>query len=264
MTLVTEVNASAKLCFPLKRFKSFLKPYWNNELNSLHGDMKQRRAEWIRHGKPRGNCHPTYKMYKSAMAYFRRKHRYYMQLYMKTQIEGIDKLAEVNTDLFWRHINSRPKKSNSFFSFEINLNGRLGSAPQEIADGWAEHFETLYDRHEGSFDREFKCHISREMQKINESLSDESSLAECPIITTEEVQAAAHLAHRGKAAGENGVTYEHIIFGGQFSYKLLAKLFNAVLKFSFAPIEMKKRVIISLFKGGRKKGITQTTIELSH
>ena len=54
------------------------------------------------------------------------------------------------------------------------------------------------------------------MQKINESLSDESSLAECPIITTEMVQAAARLAQRGKAAGEDGVTYEHILLGGQF------------------------------------------------
>ena len=78
------------------------------------------------------------------------------------------------------------------------------------------------------------------MRNINESLADESSLTECPIITADEVQAAARLAHRGKAAGEDGITYEHIIFGGDFLYKLLAKLFNAVLQFSFAPREMKK------------------------
>ena len=91
------------------------------------------------------------------------------------------------------------------------------------------------------------------MRNINESLADESSLTECPIITADEVQAAARLAHRGKTAGEDGITYEHIIFGGDFLYKLLAKLFNAVLQFSFAPREMKKGVIISLFKGGQKK-----------
>ena len=89
-----------------------------------------------------------------------------------------------------RHINSRRKKSNSFSNSEINFNGRIMSTLQEIADGWAKHVETLYDRHEGSFDRELKCHISREMQNINEWLFDEYSLAECPIITTEEVQAA--------------------------------------------------------------------------
>ena len=126
------------------------------------------------------------------------------------------------------------------------------STPQEIVDGWARHFETLYDRHEGSLDREFKCHISREMQNINKWLFDVYSLAECPTITTEVVQAAARLAHREKTTGEDGVMYEHIIFGRQFLYKLLAKLFYVVLHFSFAPIEMKKKgVIISLFKGGR-------------
>ena len=56
---------------------------------------------------------------------------------MKTQIEEIDKLAEVNTDLFWRHINLSRKKSNSFSSSKINFNGRIVSNPQEIADGWA-------------------------------------------------------------------------------------------------------------------------------
>ena len=253
LTLVNEVNASAKLCFPLKRFKPFLKPYWNYELSSMHSDMKQKRAEWITQGKLRGNIHPTYKMYKLAKALFRRKHRFYVQVYMKKQIEEIDRLAEVNSDLFWRHVNSRRKKSNSFSGSELNFNGRIVSTPQEVADGWAKHFETLYGRHEGSFDDEFKCHITREMRNINESLADESSLTECPIITAVEVQAAARLAHRGKAAGEDGITYEHIIFGGDFLYKLLAKLFNAVLQFSFAPREMKKGVIISLFKGGRKK-----------
>ena len=108
------------------------------------------------------------------------------------------------------------------------------STPQEVSDGWAKHFETLYGRHESSFDDEFKCHISREMRNINGSLADESSLTECPIITPEEVQAADRLAHRGKAVGEDGITYEHIIFGGDFLYKLLARLFNAVLQVSFA------------------------------
>ena len=122
----------------------------------------------------------------------------------------------------------------------MNFNGRIVSTPQEIADGLAKHFETLYDRHEGSIDREFKCHISRQMQNINEWLFHEYSLAECPIITTEEVQAAARLADRGKTTGEEWVTYEQIIFGRQFLCKLLAKLLNAVLHFSFAPIEMKK------------------------
>ena len=90
------------------------------------------------------------------------------------------------------------------------------STPQEIADGWAKHFETLSDRHECSFDREFKCHISREMQNINESLSDESSLDECPIITTEEMQAAARLAHRGKAAVEDGELMNIPCLAGNF------------------------------------------------
>ena len=41
-------------------------------------------------------------------------------------------------------------------------------------------------------------------------------LSECPIITTEEVQAAARLAHRGKAAVEDGELMKISCLAGNF------------------------------------------------
>ena len=52
---------------------------------------------------------------------------------MKKQIEEIDRLTEVNSNLFWRHINSRRKKSNSFSGYKLNFNGRIASTPQEVS-----------------------------------------------------------------------------------------------------------------------------------
>ena len=56
-------------------------------------------------------------------------------------------------------------------------------------------------------------------------------ILEIPSISTEEVQAAARLAHTGKARRDDGVTYKHIIFGGDFICMLLAKFFNAIVQF---------------------------------
>ena len=61
------------------------------------------------------------------------------------------------------------------------------------------------------------------------------------------------MGKRGKAAGVDGITYEHIQFGGETLNVLLAKLFSSMLKLSYAPTEMKRGVIITLFKGGNKR-----------
>ena len=42
------------------------------------------------------------------------------------------------------------------------------------------------------------------------------------------------------------------MFGGNFLSKVISKFFNAVVRLSYAPCEMKKGVIIMLFKGGNK------------
>ena len=73
------------------------------------------------------------------------------------------------------------------------------------------------------------------------------------VISTDEVQAAVRLGKKCKAAGEDGLTYEHTEFGGEILPSLLAKLFTAMLKYSYGPDEMKKGVIITLFKGGNKR-----------
>ena len=43
------------------------------------------------------------------------------------------------------------------------------------------------------------------------------------------------------------------MFGGTHLYQILSKLFSAMIKFSYVPIEMKKGVRITLYKGGIKR-----------
>ena len=48
------------------------------------------------------------------------------------------------------------------------------------------------------------------------------------VISSEEVESAVRLAHKGKACGDDGIYYEHIMFGGVFLYQILADLFSAI------------------------------------
>ena len=49
------------------------------------------------------------------------------------------------------------------------------------------------------------------------------------------------------------IMYEHCVYGGTFLCIILTKLFNAVIRLSYAPIDMKRGVIITLFKGWNKR-----------
>ena len=60
------------------------------------------------------------------------------------------------------------------------------------------------------------------------------------VITSEEVESAVRLAHKGKACGEGGVYYEHLMFGGIQLFQILSQLFSAMIKLSYVPAEMKK------------------------
>ena len=219
-TIVSVVKKAAVESLPIKKFKSFLKPYWNDELKGLHKEMKCKRANWIRSGRPRGNNSESYTIYKTAKCDFRRIHRRIVDAFMKRQIEEIDRVAEIDSTLFWRLVNAKRKKSASAVCADINFNGHMASTPQEITDGWAEHFETLYSSSDDPrFDDEHKNHISRQLQIINENLA----FSEPPTINTEEVEAAVRLGKKGKAAGDDGITYEHTAFGGEIIFVLLAK-----------------------------------------
>lgn len=212
--------------------------------------MKQKRAIWVSNGKPRGNNSHFYKRYKEAKRLFRRKHRSAIDTYLKNKIEEIDRLAEVDSSMFWRLVSAKRKPSGSSPGFEIKFDGKIVSNPQEITNEWAKHFTELYKPSTDSrFDDDHKCDISRQLQNINDNLE----VSEQPVISAEEIQAAVQLGKIGKAAGVDGITYEHIQFGGETLNVLLAKLFSSMLKLSYAPTEMKRGVIITLFKGGNKR-----------
>ena len=52
--IVSEITRAARKCFPVKKYKPFLKPYWNQELCNFHKRMTSKRAAWITNGKHEG------------------------------------------------------------------------------------------------------------------------------------------------------------------------------------------------------------------
>ena len=253
-SLVYEVKSCAENCFPLKKFKRFLKPYWNKELRDLHHKMKTKRGVWTGAGKPRNPTCRSYIEYKDAKRNFRRCHRHYVEKYLQSQNEEIDRAAEIDSNMFWRMVNARRKASANRAGSEIIFNGKHFNTSAEITTEWGKYFKDLYSpTNNDYFDNSFDTLVSSEMNQIDRVLSDSANPLEYPEISVDEVGSAVKLAHKNKAGGEDGITYEHVIYGGEFLFEIIAKFFNAVIRYSYAPKEMKKGVIVTLFKGGNKR-----------
>lgn len=151
-------------------------------------------------------------------------------------------------------VNARRKASANRSGSEIIFNGKHFNTSAEITTEWGKYFKDLYSpTNNDYFDNSFDTLVSSEMNQIDRVLSDSANPLEYPEISVDEVGSAVKLAHKNKAAGEDGITYEHVIYGGEFLFEIIAKFFNAVIRYSYAPKEMKKGVIVTLFKGGNKR-----------
>ncbi|KAH3784865.1 hypothetical protein DPMN_162937 [Dreissena polymorpha] len=58
------LRASADSAFPKKTLKTYLKPYWTEELSALHARAKRARAIWCREERARGNSSVVCREYK--------------------------------------------------------------------------------------------------------------------------------------------------------------------------------------------------------
>ena len=172
-TLASGITATAQNCFPVKTFKHFLKPYWNQELRDFHKRMTIKRAVWVADGKPMDSCCLTYKEYKNSKREFRRCHRKYANKYLQNQIDQIDKAAEVDSSLFWRMINARQKKSNSAPGLKLIFNDRHCNTSTEINNEWAKYFAKLYTPTQAAhFDDAFSETIPNEKVNIRNDLEN--------------------------------------------------------------------------------------------
>ena len=98
------------------------------------------------------------------------------------------------------------------------------------------YFKNLYTPDEDeSFDDNVKLQVENELHEIKQHLQ----VIKC--------------SKGGKACGEDRVYYENFIYGGPIVPDILRKLFSAMLKFSHTPTAMKRGIIITLYKGGKRK-----------
>ena len=238
---------------PKTKFRSFLKPYWDQKLRDLHAVMRQRRRSWIVAGKPRGDNHVSFREYKNAKCQFRSQHRKCAEKYLNDLNKDIDEAAELDSAFFWKKVNKKRKGSTSSAGSEVEFSkGHVCRDPQQIATGWGEYFQRLYaDTESDHYDEEFKTQVDLQVDDIMAELSSCSD-RDPGHFSVSEIKKAVKLLKTKKACGNDNIYNEHLIHGGNELFRQLSMLYTDMFTCGYIPDSLKQGVIITLHKGGRK------------
>lgn len=248
--LVHSATLASSLTIPQVKFNPHLKPYWH-KIKHLHKTMCDNRKVWIINGKPRGE-NILFRNYKEAKKEFRRQHRLEEEAEERKFFEDIDETAEVDLDYFWRYMRKKRKLAHAIVS-ELEYNGKVLRQPIDIANAWANYFSDLYEPLENSeFDSAHYDKVRSDLAHfVNDSYGNNCPIMDAPV-ELQEVIDAAYKFKLGKAGGVDGLTNEHIKYGGYAFMKYICAFFNKLRKSEDMPKNMKEGLMITLLKDSRK------------
>jgi hypothetical protein len=200
---------SACHVLPQKCFKEYLKPFWNDELSSLHKKMLLLHKEWCRDGRPRGNDNAYYVKYKSSKRDFRKMLRKCSEDLLIQEDNELDRSAEIASTQFRKLVNSRQRKSQCKMTEGIDFHGKIIRGREQISKEWGLYFQSLYTFNESQEYYEYwKQSVTATVNETMGHIATDKTVHVLPDTVSEAIQTLPV----GKACGEDNLVYEHLIY----------------------------------------------------
>ena len=157
-------------------------------------------------------------------------------------------MAEVDRNNFWRLV-KKARGSKGVDSISIpNADGRVVYEAEDVLNVWKSHFVGLgTPKMDAQFDHGHFVHVTEQVQLYNCS-SDVDTFLRDPF-SEEEVGAALKKLNKGKASGIDGISAEHLCYGGQPMVRFLCTLYNCVRELEYIPKGFRLGVQVPLHKG---------------
>ena len=212
----------------------FYKFWWDEELTALKQSSIESYNLWLAAGKPRFGC--------EFLAMKRAKAAY--KLAIKTKERGSrneftnclnDVLLRKDMDSFWRSWRAK---------FGSNSHAKVidgCSDDSNIANKFATVFESTCVPNSSSRHDSLKTKIMTQFDKY----IDNTTLPSCNV---DLVNYCDRHLKRGKAAGHDELTVEHLQYAHPISVVLLSLLFNMLILHGMVPLDFAKGIIIPLIK----------------
>ena len=235
--IVQSLQTSAARFVPICR-KNFFKFWWSQELDELKDRAITSHNLWKESGRPRSG--PIFQQrnrdkreYRAAI---RRNEANSVERYSNDLHEA---LLRKRGDQFWKCWNS---KFESKSGRPISINGQ--SDPSKIVNLFAEHFSKTCDLPHSA-----EASNLRRLYQNKRSTYNGAPLDEHYRFDVELVEQMLAKMKRGKAAGLDGLTVEHLTHSHPILLLILAKLFNICLSAGYVPNLFGLSYTVPLLKG---------------
>jgi hypothetical protein len=242
------LKSASDRTIPVKGYKPYLKPYWNEQLKQLHRVVVESRNKWLADGRQRNT--DSFSAYKQAKRVFRSHHRKTARLYLDQLHREVDRCAELDQRGFYKLVNERRNRCSTRGGSEMKFGLITCREPEEMANNWGGYFQQLYTpQHPPHFD---SVHYDTVTETILTLTERNSTVDAFELVSSIEVEEACKELSTGKAGGHDSLTNEHLKHGGAELYNALSVLYNAFMTHGHVPRTAKQGIIITLFKGGGK------------
>ncbi|CAG2239638.1 unnamed protein product [Mytilus edulis] len=249
--LTNALHMSANAYIPCGKFRHYLKPYWkSNDLNAVHYEQREARREWKNNNKPRNKSNRLYKEYKEKRI-FRKRKRQAEKLWREEKYEDIKNAAEVDIGEFFR--TARKMRKQGPTTDKLVYDDTEAKTPGDICMLWGKYFENLYSiKEENCFDKQFYGKISKKVHDLfNNKYKGYIDTLDKPI-TVDEIKDQVRTLKAGKSPGQDYISNEHILYGGENILKHLSVLYNLILEQEYLPLSFRHGIVIPLYKGNNK------------
>ena len=142
---------------------------------------------------------------------------------------------------------SRGGKGGKIASIK-NSSGKIVSDLESILEVWKCHFEKLYTpKCSDDFDQPHFESVTKKVQELNKGSNEGRFLHN--VFEESEIKDAIGCLHKRKACGYDGISTEHLVYGGHCVVEILTLIYNHVARLEYIPTNLKRGIQIPLFKG---------------
>lgn len=199
------------------------KPFWNENLTILWGNLKKAETAYL--GEGGNNRNHLRQLFYECQKTFDHAYRLAEREYKNKQIVHLDSISNKDPKEFWKFIkNLGPKRKNDIPLEIYRDDGSISYNLKEVLQKWQLEFETLYNPSANVLHSStaFYTHICRELELLQNNESRFPNLNEN--ISLGEVKKSLRAAKKNKAIGIDNIPNE--IIKNEKSAILLQMLFN--------------------------------------
>jgi exonuclease III len=233
--LVDVINLSAEAAVPVCR-QNFFKFWWNQELDALKENSIESHKLWVSAGRPRfGSVFIKRNKDRNAYRLAIRKNETESTQYYTNELH--EALLNKRGNVFWKCFNSKfgnkPRDCQQ-------VDGIVD--PHQVADNFSNHFQKSCTNLSGSSSRLADQYNVMRSNYVGDPILEELSF------DAQLIEQVINNLKRGKAAGLDNLTAEHLQHCHPLLPGVLAKLFNYFIREGYVPEQFGKSYTVPLRK----------------